>query len=224
MSFAGFPPGKQNLVPIPGQFFAELLPQIDSLAELRVALYFFWALDRQEREPRWLALQDMLEDSLFMKSMTPGQVEEGLARATARGILLRAGEAGADAIYFLNTARGRQALQNLRQGKWRPAGRPLPPSALQTEPASIFRLYEQNIGPLTPMLADRLRDAENEYPAEWIPEALRLAVERNVRNWRYIEGILKRWKEEGRDPIDGGDAAQTRRKYIQGKYSDFVEH
>jgi len=43
------------------------------------------------------------------------------------------------------------------------------------------------------MLADRLRDAENEYPAEWIPEALRLAVERNVRNWRYIEGILKRW-------------------------------
>jgi len=25
-----------------------------------------------------------------------------------------------------------------------------------------------------------------------------LAVENNKRNWKYIEAILKRWKEEGR--------------------------
>ncbi|HNA54108.1 MAG TPA: DnaD domain protein, partial [Anaerolineales bacterium] len=36
------------------------------------------------------------------------------------------------------------------------------------------------------------------YQAEWIAEAIGLAVENNKRNWKYIEAILKRWKEEGR--------------------------
>jgi DnaD/phage-associated family protein len=63
---------------------------------------------------------------------------------------------------------------------------------------NIFALYEQNIGPLTPMLADLLRDAEATYPADWIADAMKIAVENNKRNWRYVEAILKSWATEGR--------------------------
>jgi len=59
-------------------------------------------------------------------------------------------------------------------------------------------LYEENIGPLTPLIADALKDAEELYYADWIVDAISLAVKNNKRNWKYCEAILKRWKEEGR--------------------------
>ena len=62
----------------------------------------------------------------------------------------------------------------------------------------MFRLYEENIGPLTPLIADMLKDAEELYQAPWIADAIELAVKNNKRNWKYCEAILKRWKEEGR--------------------------
>lgn len=64
---------------------------------------------------------------------------------------------------------------------------------------SIFQIYESNIGPLTPMIADALEDAEKIYPHDWIVESIALAVENNKRNWRYCEAILKRWQESGKD-------------------------
>jgi hypothetical protein len=49
------------------------------------------------------------------------------------------------------------------------------------------------------MIADSLDLAEKDYPAGWIADAIRLAVENNKRNWRYCEAILRRWKESGKD-------------------------
>ena len=62
---------------------------------------------------------------------------------------------------------------------------------------NVYELYENEIGMLTPMIADVLADALSEYPEDWFAPAIRIAVERNVRNWRYIEAVLKRWKIEG---------------------------
>ena len=62
---------------------------------------------------------------------------------------------------------------------------------------TIFKLYEENIGPLTPMIADILRDCEKDYPYEWIRDAVEEAVTNNARSWRYIESILRHWKETG---------------------------
>ena len=69
--------------------------------------------------------------------------------------------------------------------------------------SNIFTHYESNIGPLTPLIADILKDAEKEYPPLWIMEALTLSVTNNKRNWRYCESILKRWKTEGKDEGKG---------------------
>jgi DnaD/phage-associated family protein len=69
---------------------------------------------------------------------------------------------------------------------------------VQIERPNIFVLYEQNIGLLSPLLADELKDAADLYPAEWIEAAFREAVQHNKRKWSYIRAILRRWETEGR--------------------------
>lgn len=61
-----------------------------------------------------------------------------------------------------------------------------------------FKFYEQNIGILTPMIAEGIQDAQDEYPPGWIQDAIEIAVKANKRSWAYCEAILKRWKIEGK--------------------------
>lgn len=63
--------------------------------------------------------------------------------------------------------------------------------------AQVARAYEQEIGVLTANIAERLRGALEDYPAEWIIQAIREAALSNARSWRYCEAILRRWREEG---------------------------
>jgi DnaD/phage-associated family protein len=63
---------------------------------------------------------------------------------------------------------------------------------------NIFALYEQNIGLLTPLIAEDLKDAISHYPEEWIEAAFREALQHNKRKWSYISAILRRWETEGR--------------------------
>ena len=57
---------------------------------------------------------------------------------------------------------------------------------------------ESNIGMLSPMIADELKEAEALYPSDWIADAFREAALQNARNWRYIVRILESWEREGR--------------------------
>ena len=233
MPFNGFPPGKVHLTPLPASFFAELLPEIDHLGELKVSLYTFWFLDRQEGEFRYLTAQDLREDQLFMSGLGDNEqaaraaLEDALERAVIRGTLIKVpppdGEEG-EALYFLNSPRGRAAVSALQAGAWSPAGITRPEARLDAERPNIFRLYEQNIGPLTPMIAEALREAENTYPMEWIESAIRAAVEANVRKWRYVEAILKSRLERGEDGTDRAKFEKDRQRYVKGEYGDFIEH
>ena len=67
--FTGFPDGKVHLTPIPGQFFNDLLPEIDDLDELKLTLYVFWRLDRMDQPIRYLRLEDAAEDKRFMEGL-----------------------------------------------------------------------------------------------------------------------------------------------------------
>lgn len=69
--------------------------------------------------------------------------------------------------------------------------------------AELFRLYENNIGLLTPMMVDELKWAQEEYPAAWFPDAFAEAVKANVRRWNYVKAILERWRTSGRDERQG---------------------
>ena len=79
------------------------------------------------------------------------------------------------------------------------------PTTTSAPQRNIFTIYEQNFGPLTPMIADELKDAEKTYPVEWVESAMSEAVANNKRNWKYVEAILKRWQVDGpNSPKPGG--------------------
>ena len=232
--FSGFPEGKAHLIPVPAQFFRDLLPQIDHLGELKLTLYVFWRLDRMESAFRYLRRNNFAADQDFMQGLSKLREEaerildEALEKAVERGTLLKTRlnlETGEEILYFLNSPKGRAAVQAIERGDWRPSPDPEAPVELAMEAPNIFRLYEENIGPLTPMIAEALRDAEDTYPSSWINDAIRIAVENNARNWRYVVAILERWKQEGRDERkDRRDTEKDRRRYIEGEFSDYIKH
>lgn len=227
--FPGFPEGKLELTPVPTLFFYDLLPQIDHLGELKLTIYAFWALSQREGAFRYLSRNELMDDQLLMEGFaSPGipaeeALDEALERAVARGTLIRVSgnfSGGSDQLFFLNSEKGRSAVSAIEAGDWLPADDH--PIALVRQRLNIFTLYEQNIGPLTPIIAERLRGAENEYPAHWIEEAIRISVENNVRKWRYIEAILEDWRRRGKDEReDRGDTEKARRRYIEGQFADF---
>ena len=236
--FPGFPDGKLALTPVPEVFFNELLPNINHIGELKITLYFFWRLSRMEGSFRYLRLSDILEDRQLINSFEKTEIDlaDALELASARGTLLKAtiesnqiDNKAVHTLFFLNTPRGRAAIDSIGDGHWNPLTDPIPPDETLEESPSIFRLYEENIGPLTPMIADAIKDAETSYPIQWIIDAIMIAVERNKRSWKYITAILERWQREGRDVRKQelkarGDSEEARRRYIEGEYSDFVEH
>ncbi len=232
-SFKGFQAGKMHMVLLPAQFFSELLPAIDHLAELKVTLYVFWFLSKQEGNIRYITWQDFINDKLFMEGLgvtstaAETALQEGLERAVLRGTLLKGQPPGSNikqAVYVLNSERGRAAIRALELGEWTPEQISRLPANLQQERPNIFRLYEENIGPLTPMVADVLRDAEQKYPADWIEDAMRIAATNNIRRWRYVEAILNSWQERGRHAKDRSNTEASRRRYLEGEFAEFIEH
>jgi DNA replication protein len=231
--FAGFPSGKVRTTPVPASFFTDLLPQIDHLGELKVTLYALWFLDRQEGQIRFLTDADFANDHKLLQALSPFDEEahtalkDALARAVERGTLLTAtlkDPAKEVKLYFLNSARGRAALKALQNGDWSPDLGNRATAALDLERPNIYRLYEENIGPLSPLVADALREAELTYPAEWIEEAMKTAVLNNARHWRYVLAILTPRKEKGNDATNRRDPAKDGRRYIEGELADFIEH
>ncbi len=218
--FAGFPAKSSGNTTIPNQFFSELLPLIDDLAELKITIYCFWAVQQREGEYRYVRRQDMLGDDVLMSGLAASApqaeklLQHGLECAVARGSLIHI-TLPEDELYFINTERGRRAVEALEKGDWLP-GKADQPISLIVERPNIFTLYEQNIGPLTPMLSDLLRDAEATYPADWVAEAMRIAVENNIRNWKYIEAILNRWSTQGKPRVV--QATEDGHPYLQDEY------
>lgn len=231
--FPGFPPGKTRLVTLPEPLFSELLPLIDNLVELKVTLHCYWRLSQGQGTVRFIRQRDLLKDALLLDGLKDdpgdnpaGAIEIALERATARGTLLhvRAERGGEREDWYLaNTPKGRAAVQRIEQGEWPDKARAIT-DAKATRP-NIFVLYEQNIGLLQTLIADELRQAEQDYPAEWIEEAFRLAAEANVRRWSYVRAILERWSSEGKgDGTSRRDSETDRRRYIEGKYADYIEY
>jgi len=152
--------------------------------------------------------------------LSAGKIHSGLEKAVERGSLLRS-EYEASVLYFLNSPRGRAAAEAFAKGEWRESARIM---SAPLERPNIFRLYEENIGPLTPLIADMLKEAEGLYKEEWFEEAFTIAVRNNKRNWRYVEAILKRWKEEGKNgKKDQQNSDKGSERYTNSQFSEFLK-
>jgi DNA replication protein len=226
-AFSGFPSGKVRTVGLPESAFTELIPLIDDLAELKLTLHALWRLRQQSGRVRYLRHADLISDRVLLSSLgvTEGSpveaLDRALARATERGTLLAAESSASgspERFYFANTPKGRAATEAIARGEW--------PDELESAGRlNIYVLYEQNVGLLTPLLADELRQAEEDYPAEWIEQAFHEAVSLNKRSWRYIRAILERWRTEGRGDETSRRAGEAdRRRYIEGEYGEYIDH
>lgn len=217
--FAGFRGGAHATV-IPNAFFTEVLPAIDDPVELLVSTYAFYALSRRRAGERWLTAAGLTAEMPLRRALRGlGRTDAGdavvaaLDAAAARGTLVRDGSV--PARYAINSPAGRRILAI--------------PAAVETdpirerdlEPPNIYTLYEEAIGTVSPLIADELRAAEEEYPPAWIEAAFREAAAQNRRSWRYVGRILERWRDEGRyDATVGRDPGAARD--LAGRYRGLI--
>lgn len=229
--FLGFPPGKTRLIPIPSAFFTEIVPDVQDINVLKLLLHFFRVLDHQEGAVRFIWMRDLFQDETLQSGLVSSQTDKTkvllsvLETAVNSGFILK-GETKSNSdnvIFFLNTARGRDALAALQSGKWTPEDQGAANSLPSSQPG-IFQMYEENIGPITPMIADLLQEAEKTYPQAIIQFAFEEAVKQNARSWKYIDAILRNWQEKGSHGKNSPDPEKDRRKYIEGEYAEFINH
>lgn len=226
-AFAGFPQ-RMQFTPVPNLFFSQVLPHVDDIAELRVTLHIFWTLYQKKGYPRFATYRELAGDRALMAGLGGlDALRHGLEGATSRGTLLRLTlerDGRDEELYFLNDESGRSAVEKVERGEVELGALPKrEPCADPKVQPNIFALYEENIGMLTPIMADELRQAENLYPASWIEDAFKEAVRRNKRSWPYISRILERWSVEGRENGKrGGDTKEDRDRHIRETYGHMV--
>jgi DnaD/phage-associated family protein len=233
--FQGFP-ARVTHTPVPNLFFTLLLPQMRDLAEVKVTLHILWLLAHRRTYPRFVTFRELRRDENLLSGLRAlGEEPEvslrrGLDLARERGTLLQLvveGQGGTHELYFLNSERDRQAISRIERGEVDLGQIGVRMEEEPPQRANIFALYEENIGLLTPMVAEELKEAEKAYPPAWIEDAFREAVELNRRSWRYISRILERWAREGKG--DGKHQRDTKgdiepNKYLRGKYAHIVKH
>ncbi len=231
-AFNGFP-GVGQATTIPNLYFASVLPGVESVDELLAFLWLSRFIQSQRGDVRFASAdqvwaQEGAQQSFESLGSGRSGVDVGLDASVMAGSALGlrlTSEEGEETVYFLNNPGSQRAVGRARAGELRlkPGAIPVP-IAVESRPG-VFRLYEENIGTITPLIGERLLNAVDEYPAEWIIEAVTKAAEMNVRNWRYIERILERWSQEGRDEGTEGDSLEERkRRYLGGDLGHVVKY
>jgi DnaD/phage-associated family protein len=225
-----FDPSQERLIRVPESFFTQVLATSQDIQVQRLTLFAFWLLDIQERDPKYLTLEDFLAQEAVClafqakKTSEPhAAIHDALEKTVLAGILLQMNFPGSTTdkkIYFINSPKGRASATALANGDWKIQFEHQQPVKAQLHKPNIFKLYEDHIGTITPIMAEFLQEAENLYPAEQIQEAFEIAVTKNVRNWRYIEAILKRWQENGKDGESRQNTEKPWQKYLEGEYGD----
>jgi DNA replication protein len=218
---------KTGFISLPDSFFTQVVPKIQDLAELKIVLcasylilrkpdhpFAFGHSERSEEahaaqgRPQFVTYNELkAESSRLAPELDEETLRQALDSAVEHGVLLHSTlniNGVLEDVYSLTAP--------LRRGR-------------QPSTVNIFALYEQNIGIITPIIADELKEAEKLYPPQWIEEAFKEAVTLNKRSWKYIARILERWASEGKD---SGEYKRDIKKdspdkYIKGRYGHLVK-
>lgn len=129
-----------------------------------------------------------------------------LQKLLHNGFLLKFTSTASDKTIFLpGTPSGRTNLSKLEQNQLSLDDLISATDTARARP-NLFKLYEDNIGPLTPMVAELLQEDAREFPADWFEDAIREALSHNARKWSYVRAILKNWKANGREKTNEKDS------------------
>ena len=230
---SGFP-RDTRYTPVPSPLLGELLREVQSVEELKCTLRVVGMVHQRRSRGSAVSVAELMADPVLTEALagqTGGARDatmRGVAEAVARGTLLRSGDGDAqssEALLFVNDEPGRRAMSLMAQGgSARYATEDVPAAGASTDSRpNIFALYEENIGSLTPLLAEELKEAEAQYAEEWVAEAFRMAAEAKAHDWRYARRILERWDREGKDSgASGGSAQKKVGRYVEGRRGPLV--
>jgi DnaD/phage-associated family protein len=197
--------GETGFISLPDSFFTQVVPKIQDLAELKVVLYVAYLILRKPDHTQFVTYKELKAESCRLSAeLGEETLRQALNSAVEHGTLLH------------STLNINGMLEDVYS---------LTVDSHQPPTINIFALYEQNIGMITPMIAEELKEAEKIYPPQWIEEAFKEAATLNKRSWKYIARILERWASEGKD---SGEYKRDIKKddpdkYIKGKYGHLVK-
>ena len=225
-------------IPVPRSFFDRHLARIRDVAALKVLLTIYRYVATNGADEQYVAEDAVTSDRTLLEGLRMiatsreplEDIRRGIGLLVAHDAIVRIClEEGEDESFWLMP---KEPENQLRLNAIVRGEQPFPfrriasanSSRIAIERPNVFRLYEQNVGMLTPLIADQLIEAIELYPEGWIDEAINEAVSLNRRNWRYIQRILQRWETEGRgDETDrrnpGAAGFVQPEKYLRGKYS-----
>lgn len=227
--FGGFLVASDPTVGIPIAFLLDVLPQLQDPSEIHVTLAVFRLAHSAGGIEQPVAEQSIRGDRAVRAALRVAgsprepdpRIDTALELATARATLLQFAsdsEGTRQIWYYVNTPANQALVAAMARGAVSPppavwTGETVP--RIVPERPNVFRLYEQNIGMLTPLLADHVIDALERFPSAWIEDAILEAVSYNKRSWRYIQRILEQWEARGRAPDGDQDGSNetNRRRY-----------
>jgi DNA replication protein len=224
--YNGFQENTEKFTGIPEEFFREILPKLDDINELKVCLYVLWKANMVGDFGIPFSTQSLMLDEILINGLIIGTentkdlIDSILEKSAKDKILLKKTRTSSDQVdtFYINCPSGKAALSQKSNGDG------FAHTTLDQIQPNIYQLYQENIGPLTPIIADALKKAEDLYSEAWIKEAIQIAVQNNVRRWRYVESILDRWQKEGRDGTDRENDQEDYRRYIKGEYGEIGHH
>jgi DnaD/phage-associated family protein len=201
-----------DTLPFPIALLTDVIPSMTDISEIQVVLTAVrlttssGSIDQPIEEPTIVRDRSLRRALRVVGSANEpdNRIATGLELAVGRGVLVRFRTIdGKDerVWYAIATPAARLSVERMVSGN------AAPPASLwhsehaprvEPERPTVFRLYEQNIGLLSPLIAEQLVRALEKYPREWIEDAIGEAAAYNKRSLRYIQRILQNWATSGR--------------------------
>ena len=195
------------MIPVPAQLFTEILPRLHNESQLRATLYTWYAIMSKGSGQRYVYLSQLLTDPVLLSWFThlggKNGIQRGLDQSCREGIFLQLQIGEDDKILAPNDESGARLITDMKSESvaHHNQSRDSSPETNyeRTVVSNVVEKYENEIGMLTPVIADMIAIAEQMYPTTWILEALDIAAQSNARSWKYVTAILARWKNEGKN-------------------------
>jgi DNA replication protein len=194
---------------ISAEYQDRLFGHIDNLSEFQLVLRILFMVQHQSGFPRFVTRKQIEQDPLLTRLFgrkvtdTSGEINSVLDRSVRNGHLTKIlveSTHGEQELVLLSVVENHEFIRRSDQREVNLSGLGRVRIIAETLPVvqDVFSMYEENIGIITPIVADELKDAETNYPYEFIADAIKEAAERNKRSWRYVAAILRSWAQEGR--------------------------
>ena len=211
----GFP-DNSKFTPLPNLMFGPILEKLDDINLLKCMLRIIFLQNQKKGFPRFLTLEELIVDKTLADTFREERdnytevLVSALDEVEKLGLTLQVevqNEGGSQIpVYLVNSQEGRKGANFLRNSnQFSDINYPdVRPKTAEVTNENIFTLYEQNIGVIGHIMAEELKEAERNYPNNWLQEAFREAVLHNKRNWSYIRAILKGWAVDGKGNGESG--------------------